>query len=185
MDWPQLTMKAAAVRLSDGPFGSNLKSEHYRESGVRVIRLQNICAGYFLDEDKAYVGLDHYEKISKFTCRSGEIVIGTLGEPNLRACIIPEHIEIAINKADCVHYVPKPDILRNSFVVAYINSPIVLEYALSDAHGNTRQRISSGQVAKLPIIIPPMELQLEFEQMAQQLDKSKFSVQIAIYRAVW
>ena len=27
---------------SDGPFGSKIKSEHYSESGVRVIRLQNI-----------------------------------------------------------------------------------------------------------------------------------------------
>ena len=168
------------MRLSDGPFGSNLKSEHYCESGVRVIRLQNISAGYFLDEDKAYVGMDHYEKISKYTCKSGEIVIGTLGEPNLRACIIPEHIEIAINKADCVHYIPRPDLLNNSFVVAYINSPIVLDYALGGAHGNTRQRISSGQVAKLPIIIPPLDKQQTFERMVQQLDKSKFELKQAI-----
>ena len=184
MGWPQMTMKDASIRLSDGPFGSNLKSEHYRESGVRVIRLQNICAGFFLDEDKAYVGLDHYEKIRKYTCKPGEIVIGTLGEPNLRACIIPEHIGIAINKADCVHYIPDPDLLKNSFVVPYIISPGVVDYALGDAHGNTRQRISSGQVAKLPIIIPPIEKQREFECIVQQLDKSKFIVQIAIYRAL-
>ena len=167
-------MKEAAVRLSDGPFGSNLKSEHYCESGIRVIRLQNICDGFFLDNDKAYVSVEHYEKIKKYTCKSGEIIIGTLGEPNLRACIIPEYIEYAINKADCVHYIPNPELLKNQFVVGFLNSPIVLNYALGDAHGNTRQRISSGQIAKMPIIIPPLELQQQYTNFVKQLDKSKY-----------
>ena len=183
--WPLMSMKDAAIRISDGPFGSNLKSEHYRHEGVRVIRLQNICDGYFLDDDKAYVGWDHYEKIKKYTCHAGDIVIGTLGEPNLRACLIPDNIEIAINKADCVHYIPRPELLDKRFVCAFINSPATLEMAIGDAHGNTRQRISSGQLAKLPIIIPPLKLQLEYTAFAEQSDKSKFILQIAIYRDVW
>ena len=180
--WPTLTMREASIRLSDGPFGSNLKSEHYQETGVRVIRLQNICGGYFLDNDKAYISFEHYEKIKKYTCKAGEIIIGTLGEPNLRACIIPESVGFAINKADCVHCIPNPDLLNNAFVVGFLNSPIVLDYAIGDAHGNTRQRISSGQIAKMAIIIPPLPLQVQYEELVEQADKSKFIVQIAIYR---
>ena len=179
--WPSKSIKESAVRLSDGPFGSNLKSEHYSETGVRVIRLQNICEGYFLDDDKAYVSLEHYEKIKKYTCKSGEIIIGTLGEPNLRACIIPEYIGYAINKADCVHYIPNPEYLDTAFVVGFLNSPIVLNYALGDAHGNTRQRISSGQISKMPIIIPPMELQKQYAVIIQQTDKSKYYEQNHIF----
>ena len=179
--WPSKSIKESAVRLSDGPFGSNLKSEHYSETGVRVIRLQNICEGYFLDDDKAYVSLEHYEKIKKYTCKSGEIIIGTLGEPNLRACIIPEYIGYAINKADCVHYIPNPEYLDTAFVVGFLNSPIVLNYALGDAHGNTRQRISSGQISKMPIIIPPMELQKQYAVIIQQTDKSKYYEQNRVF----
>lgn len=142
-----------------------------------MIRLQNICDGYFLDEDKAYVSWEHYEKIKKYTCNAGDIVIGTLGEPNLRACLIPENIEISINKADCVHYIPRSELLDKRFVCAFINSPATLEMALGDVHGNTRQRISSGQLAKLPIIIPPMELQQEYATFVAQSDKSKFEAQ--------
>ena len=178
--WPIMTMKEAAIRLSDGPFGSNLKSEHYRSEGVRVIRLQNICDGYFLDDDKAYVGFDHYEKIKKYTCHAGDIVIGTLGDPNLRACIIPDYIDIAINKADCVHYIPREDLLDKKFVCAFLNSPATLKMAVGEAHGNTRQRISSGQVAKLPIIIPPMKLQKEYASFEDQNTKAKASLQRSI-----
>ncbi len=178
--WPVMSMKEASERLSDGPFGSNLKSEHYRQEGVRVIRLQNICDGFFLDDDKAYVGLEHYEKIKKYTCHAGDIVIGTLGDPNLRACLIPDSIDISINKADCVHYIPREDLLDKRFVCAFINSPATLKMAIGEAHGNTRQRISSGQLAKLPIIIPPMELQREYAAFVEQSDKSKLEIQKAL-----
>jgi hypothetical protein len=39
--------------ITDGPFGSNLKTEHYTDSGPRVIRLQNIGRGIFIDEPGA------------------------------------------------------------------------------------------------------------------------------------
>lgn len=179
LKWSTLTMKQASIRLSDGPFGSNLKSEHYTDSGVRVIRLGNIGCGYFNDEDQSYISKGHYETIKKYTCRAGEIVIATLGDPNLRACIIPAHIEYGVNKSDCVHYIPKAEILNNQFVCQYINCPETLSLASGMVHGQTRSRISSGQLADLPIYLPPMELQKQFAAFVEQIDKSKVAVQKA------
>jgi type I restriction enzyme S subunit len=95
--WDQAQIGDLAEIFSDGPFGSNLKSSHYTESGVRVIRLQNIGVREFVDNDKAFVSNSHYEELSKHTCLPGDVLIGTLGDPNLRACIQPHHIPIAIN----------------------------------------------------------------------------------------
>ena len=172
--WSTLTMKQASNRLSDGPFGSNLKSEHYTLEGVRVIRLGNIGCGYFNDDDQSYISQEHYATIKKYTCRAGEIVIATLGDPNLRACIIPDHIEYGVNKSDCVHYIPKAEILNNQFVCQYINCPETLSLASGMVHGQTRSRISSGQLADLPIYLPPMDLQQQFADFVEQIDKSKY-----------
>ena len=172
--WSTLTMKQASIRLSDGPFGSNLKSEHYTDEGVRVIRLGNIGCGYFNDEDQSYISPEHYATIKKYTCRAGEIVIATLGDPNLRACIVPDHIEYGVNKSDCVHYIPKAEILNNQFVCQYINCPETLSLASGMVHGQTRSRISSGQLADLPIYLPPMDLQQQFAAFVEQTDKSKY-----------
>jgi type I restriction enzyme S subunit len=177
MQWERQTFKEAGIRLSDGPFGSNLKSEHYSNTGVRVIRLGNIGVGRFIDNDKSYISNEHYERLKKYTCIAGEIVIGTLGEPNLRACIVPDEVGIAINKADCVHYIPKPDILNTQFVCQYINCPETLKLAAGMIHGQTRARISSGQIAEMPLFIPPMELQQQFADFVAQVDKSKVAVQ--------
>ena len=177
MGWPTQTMKNASVRLSDGPFGSNLKSAHYTAEGVRVIRLGNIGCGYFNDADRSFVPEEHYEKLKKYTCRAGEIIIATLGDPNLRACLIPSYVEFGINKSDCVHYIPKADLLNNQFVCQYINCPETLTLASGMIHGQTRARISSGQLADLPIFLPPMELQEQFAAFVKQTDKSKSAVQ--------
>ena len=173
MNWNQMTFRQAGVRLSDGPFGSNLKSEHYTDEGVRVIRLGNIGVGKFIDDDKSFVSNSHYETIKKYTCKAGDIVIGTLGEPNLRACIVPETINFAINKADCVHYIPKEELFNNCFVCQYINCPETLLLASRMIHGQTRARISSGQIAELPIYVPPKELQEQFAEFVEQVDKLK------------
>src|SRR5262245_51356271 len=47
--------------ITDGPFGSNLKTSHYTEKGPRVIRLQNVGQGAFLDE-KAHISEEHFKK---------------------------------------------------------------------------------------------------------------------------
>lgn len=178
--WKTLSFKQAGVRLSDGPFGSNLKSAHYTDSGVRVIRLGNIGVGKFIDNDRSYISLSHYECLKKYTCRAGEIVIGTLGDPNLRACIIPSDIKYAVNKADCVHYIPNPTLLNTYFVCQYINCPETLLLATKMIHGQTRSRVSSGQLAQLPIFVPPLSLQNQFADFVAEVDKSKVEVQKAL-----
>ena len=175
-NWKISSLKDTCVLVSDGPFGSNLKSCHYVQEGVRVIRLQNICQGQFNDTDRAYISNEHYKTLKKYTCKPGEIVIATLGEPNLRACIIPDYIKLSINKADCIHVIPKSDLLNPIFVCSYFNSTQVLHLATADIHGTTRARIAGGQVANFPVYLPPIKLQEDFAAIVSQADKSKYYV---------
>jgi type I restriction enzyme, S subunit len=58
--WEIRTLNEIVASAVDGPFGSNLKTEHYvNEPGVRVVRLQNIDSGRFDESDKAFVSEDH------------------------------------------------------------------------------------------------------------------------------
>jgi type I restriction enzyme S subunit len=57
--WEWTTLGNLATSFVDGPFGSKLKTEHYTSDGVRVIRLQNIGDGRFLDDDKAFISPEH------------------------------------------------------------------------------------------------------------------------------
>ena len=60
---PELAADGSSA-LTDGPFGSNLKTSHYTSKGPRVIRLQNIGDGVFRDA-KAHISRSHYDRLMK------------------------------------------------------------------------------------------------------------------------
>ena len=176
--WPVSTIKETAITYGDGPFGSNLKSSDYVDDGVRVIRLGNIQQGRFSEKDRSFVSYAKYEKLKRFECKPGEVVIATLGDPILRACIVPEFGIPSIHKADCMYYETDKRQLMPTFAMCAINHPSMLRRATVDAHGQTRGRINSTQTGNLPMILPPLALQQEFADFVAQVDKSKFKLGI-------
>jgi len=167
MGWPKAQVRDLATKYSDGPFGSNLKSSHYVPFGVRVIRLQNIGIGLFDDSDKAYISKDHFSSLARHECLSGDVLIGTLGDPNLRACIQPAKLEVALNKADCVQLRVNPEIATNEYVCWLLNMPSTLGLAKALVLGQTRTRISMGRLGELEVPRPPIDLQRAFSRQAQ------------------
>lgn len=171
--WPKRTVGELSSKFSDGPFGSNLKSEHYTETGVRVIRLQNIGVGEFVDADKAYVSEAHFAQLGKHECLPGDILIGTLGDPNLRACIQPPWLSIALNKADCVQLRPNERVAHASYICALLNQPSTERMAHDLIVGQTRLRISMGRLRGLSVPLPPIATQRAFAARIAAIDSLK------------
>jgi len=169
-------LRDTASKFSDGPFGSNLKSAHYVEVGVRVIRLQNIGVGEFVDKDQAYISTSHFASIKKHECLPGDIIVGTLGDPNLRACIQPEWLGQALNKADCVQIRVNQAVANNEYLCALLNIPSVERMAHDLVHGQTRARISMGRLRDLQVPIAPKDQQ---DRFAEVIAKLKQEVQSA------
>jgi type I restriction enzyme, S subunit len=170
---PEQSLSNIAVKFSDGPFGSNLKSEHYVENGVRVIRLQNIGVREFKDEDRAYISKAHFRSLAKFRCEPGDVLVGTLGDPNLRACILPEGVEYAINKADCVQIRVDESRATREYICSLLNIPSVEKKAQDKILGQTRSRISMGRLKELVVPIPPLDNQRNFSEAIRKLDAVK------------
>lgn len=173
--WDVSTIKKTAITYGDGPFGSNLKSADYVPSGVRVIRLGNIMCGEFSEKDQSYVSYEKFESLRKYECTPGEVVIATLGNPILRACIVPDFGVPSIHKADCIYYETNKEMVLPVFAMCAINHLSMLQRALLDSHEQTRARINSTQAGNLPMILPPMDLQQEFAAFVSQADKSRFA----------
>ncbi|MCO4251451.1 restriction endonuclease subunit S [Pseudarthrobacter raffinosi] len=73
--------------ISIGPFGSNLKADLYTQSGVPVVRGQNIKASPILDEDDlVFVSPETAEKLSSSMLDEGDLVFphrGAIGRVGL------------------------------------------------------------------------------------------------------
>jgi len=171
--WPSQTVGSLASKFSDGPFGSNLKSSHYTESGVRVVRLQNIGVGKFVDKDKAFISERHFAVLRKHECLPGDVLIGTLGDPNLRACVQPTWLKQALNKADCVQFRPNSKLADAQYVCALLNNPATEVMAQSLMMGQTRVRISMGRLRGLEVPLPPLPLQRRFAAIVESIERQK------------
>ena len=84
----QITADEPAA-ITDGPFGSNLKTVHYTDSGARVVRLNNLGDGRFKDADQSFISLDQYRQLTKHEVRAGDLITAALGDPLGRTCIAP------------------------------------------------------------------------------------------------
>ncbi|APZ33210.1 restriction endonuclease subunit S [Microbacterium aurum] len=165
--WEVSTLGDIATKISDGPFGSNLKSSHYVEDGVRVVRLKNIGVGEFLDDDKAYISREHFQRLKRHELDVQDIVVGTLGDPILRAAAVPDNIGPAINKADCVQVRVDGNRSTREYIVDALNMRTVVGQAGLLAHGQTRSRISMSQVRQLQLPVPPLSIQREYGKLRQ------------------
>ncbi len=171
--WPSAALGSLAVRFSDGPFGSNLKTSDYVNAGVRVVRLQNIGVGEFDDSDATYVSEEHFATIARHECIPGDVLIATLGDPNIRACVLPDAIARAVNKADCVQMRVDPARATREYVVGLLNQPGLVHRAMTLSTGQTRTRISMSRLRELEVPVPPLSLQEHFGRTTAVLEASR------------
>src|ERR1700681_1497027 len=167
--WAQLGDLAAPaqIAITDGPFGSNLKTEHYTESGPRVIRLQNVGDGVFNDADKAHISVDHYDRLKKHEALAGDVVIAALGDVLPRACIVPEGIGAAIVKADCIR-VRLGAAADPRFIMWMLNAPPSREAAASLISGGGRPRLNLAKIRSLRVPLPPIVEQRRIVEVVEE-----------------
>jgi type I restriction enzyme, S subunit len=160
--WASIDQLAALEdrSITDGPFGSNLKTRHYTRSGPRVVRLQNIGDGVFIDEE-AHISRRHFEELKEHAVYAGDIVIRALGTPAPRACRIPDWLGPAIVKADCIRFKVASEFLSPDFVMWALNSPPVQERTGKMIHGIGRPRLKLAEIKSIGLPIPPLEEQSE------------------------
>lgn len=154
-EWAISTYGDVADSLIDGPFGSNLKTEHYvTDPGVRVVRLQNIENGTYNDEDRAWISERHAESLARHQVLPGDTLIASLGDdahPVGRACLYPEGLPPAINKADCFRLRCHSKQMLNAFAVFSLNADYVQPEVRRFAQGVTRMRMNTHNLRKVRV----------------------------------
>jgi len=181
--WDVMKLGMITLDKCDGPFGSALKSEHYSSSGVRVIRLQNVKAGEFGDQDSAYIDEEYYKSIgSRSGVLSGDVLVAGLGDGNNvvgRACVAPEGIAPAMVKADCFRFRLDAFRARPNFMANQLSSGAAFD-AGRLASGSTRSRIPLSSMAARFVAVPPPK---EQESIEKYLSEAKEKIDALLEEA--
>jgi|JI10StandDraft_1071094.scaffolds.fasta_scaffold07303_6 type I restriction enzyme, S subunit len=185
--WELAQLGKLSVSRCDGPFGSGLKSEHYTDSGVRVIRLQNIGWAQFKDSDAAYIAFDYWqgELGGGHDALPGDVLIAGLGDENNllgRACVVPDDTGKAMVKADCYRFRVGPRVVPE-YVALTLSATSRAECGFL-ATGATRDRLNLTLASARRIPVPPVQEQREIvtaiHHSAKRLDELMAKVECSI-----
>ncbi|HIJ91584.1 MAG: restriction endonuclease subunit S [Desulfobulbaceae bacterium] len=185
--WVVLSLGKITEDKCDGPFGSGLKSEHYTESGVLVVRLQNIKIGGYHDGEGAYIHEEYYKNsLSNHDVIAGDVLIAGLGDPNNpvgRACVAPEDIAPAMVKADCFRFRLNSKKAISSFIANQLSVS-----AWADAgrlsNGSTRARIPLNLMATRKVAICPLNEQLRIVEHIKALSEQYDKIELEASKAI-
>ena len=152
--------------IVDGPFGSNLKSEHFISEGIPTLKIQNIKEFNILKTNLSYVSPSKFKELSRHSFKRGDIVLTKLGDP-LGAAAIVDDLEEGLIVADLVRIRINQEIIDTKFLCYLLNSPSIKVQINSQSKGATRPRIKLSVIRDLRITYPPLS---EQQRIVAKLD---------------
>lgn len=174
--WRWLTLAAVAApqarAVLSGPFGSNISSRFFVESGVPVIRGNNLTCDMtkFLDEGFVFVT---EEKADELACDAivNDLVFtaaGSLGQVG----IIPQNARfpryVISNKQLRARL--NTEIVHPVFAFYWFASPVMVSYIQQRNTGSSVPLINLSVLRSLPIPLPPLAEQTRIVEILGTLD---------------
>ncbi len=162
--WAVKPLGRIAIDRCDGPFGSGIKSDHYRDSGAMVIRLQNIRAGAFNLGEPVYLDEVYFRnELQGHEVLASDLLIAGLGDDNNllgRACVAPSDLGAALVKADCFRFRLDTSQALPTFAAWQLSAGAAFDAGVL-ATGTTRSRIPLGVMATRKVALPPVAEQAQ------------------------
>ena len=157
-------------------------SPKYFTEGYPLVTSKNVTSGKIDFTDCSLICEEDYNKINERSkVDFGDILmpmIGTVGKP----VIVDVDAEFAIKNLALIKFYENSKV-TNVFVKALLQSDYFDRAVISKIRGGTQKFIALGDIRKLDICLPPMEVQKQFATFVEQTDKSKVVVQKALDEA--
>ena len=159
-------------------------SPQYYGDGYPLVTSKNVTDGKIDITNCNFISEEDYKKINQRSkVDIGDILmpmIGTVGNP----VIVDIEPNFAIKNVALIKFKSDSRVL-NSFVKILLESDYFDNAVISKIRGGTQKFISLGDIRKLDICLPPLEVQISFEKFIKQVDKSKVVVPSKIKNAIF
>ncbi len=185
-------------RLNDKGWDSGIISDYYEVKGGKRIpkgmgyadgetshpylRVTDMKNETIIDDDIRYIDDEVYEHISRYTVKSGDIYLTNVGVNLGMAGVIPEQYEGANLTENAVKLVPKTKkVIEGVFLAHYINSPGIQDYINERKMSVGVPKLAIFRIETMPLLLPPMDIQIQFINFVHQINKSKLTTPKPIF----
>lgn len=177
-NWRFSKLKDLTTKIGSGATPKGGKNSYINE-GVSFIRSMNVHDGRFEYKELAHITNEQALQLNNVIVCENDVLINITGASVARSCVVPNNILPArVNQHVSIIRL-KNDVMNCVFVnnLFFNESFKKLLLATGESGGATRQAITKQQLENLIIITPPIELQNEFAEFVEQVEKSKKDIQ--------
>ena len=153
---------------------ANSATHAYSDSGVPLLRNQNIKENFLDDTDLKYITPEFAKLYESKKLKENDIIAMRTGYPGV-CCLVPKKYEGCQTFTTLIIRL-KPN-NNPVYICNFINSDFAKAFIDSEKVGVAQQNLGAKSLAKMPIIIAPKEKQDIFSEFAKQVDKSKVAIQ--------
>ena len=168
----ELTVEQITERVKVG-FVGTCEKYYTDETGIPMLRTGNITDCGIDMRDLKYVTADFHKKNKKSQICKGDLLIARHGS-NGQANVYDGPEAQCLN---AVVVVPNQSVARSMFLAGLINSSAVKRQIDKTLVGSTQHVVNTKSIANLIVRIPNLEVQKQYENFVEQVDKSKFEIQ--------
>ena len=169
-DWDLKTFEEMSVLITDGEHSTPKRTKE----GIYLLSARNVLNHSLQLEDVDYINRDEYLRIAKRVVpKKGDILIscsGTIG----RCCSIPDSLQLQMVRS--VALIRFKEVINPIFAEYMITSDYLQEQINSSKTMSSQANLFQGKIRKLKGFLPPTELQQQFADFVQQVDKSREEV---------
>ena len=184
-------------KLNDKGWNAGIVSDYYEVKGGKRIpkgmgyadgvtahpylRATDMKNETILDDDIHYIDEEVYALIKRYTVKNGDVYLTNVGVNLGMAGVIPEKYDGANLTENAVKLVPKTEkVIDGVFLAHYINSPGIQDYINERKMSVGVPKLAIFRIETMPLLLPPMDIQMQFIEFCKQTDKSKAAVQKAL-----
>lgn len=172
-EWKAVPIKHLKANVEnafvDGPFGSNLKSQHFIDNGdVYVIESGFVTSGKFIYKPFKEISLEHFETIKRSECKAGDIIIAKIGAKYGMGAELPKLNKPSVVSGNSLKItLDNTKILNHIFVYLLITAKAEGGYR-DLVQENAQPALSLGGLNNFKLPVPPLPVQ---QAIATYLDE--------------
>lgn len=152
--------------IVDGPFGSNLKSEHYRLTGIPVIQSGFVTSQKFMANNYLYVDKALFEREKRSATHAGDIIMAKIGAQAGTCALLPKGHPEAILAGNCLKITINSILANNTYILEILHRKYEKDGFIDIKSVTAQPAISLTHLKKLKILLPPLP---EQEKIAEIL----------------
>jgi type I restriction enzyme S subunit len=156
--------------IVDGPFGSNLKTIHYRKSGIPIITSGYVTEGIFIATDYLYVDIEKFKQEKRSAVYGGDIVMAKIGARCGASAILPKNHENGLLSGNALKITVDETKHSTYFIWQILWSIYTTGEVETLKSVGAQPAISMPNLKKFQMTLPPLPEQQAIAQILTDMD---------------